>query len=78
MASLKGLIEELEIINGIIERMAVLLMKAREDIDYLRDRAAELPLERNGGDGVCWTCPNCEEENSVEVPACTKCYYTPS
>ena len=41
-------------------------------------RAAELPLERSGGDGVCWTCPNCGEKNNVEMPACTKCYYTPS
>lgn len=56
MASLKGVIEELDGIKVIIEEIGVLLAKAREDIDYLQTRAAEL---QRAAVLPKQTCPSC-------------------
>ena len=72
MASLKGVIVELDIINEKIDRMVASLAKAREDIDYVLTRAAELPLERNTD-----TPAACVHARAFRLPSgrlfCPKC-----
>ncbi len=75
MASLKGLIEEIDIVNEKLERMGVLLAKAREDFSYMQDRVAEqrdapVHAEQNGADELCQHCQHYLEPAWHYCPEC--------
>jgi hypothetical protein len=74
MAQLKGLMDELDIINEKLEKMNGLLDTAIEKYKVLQTRDAELHVHpTTEQDNAYWHCPNCSYINYVSSRTCLYC-----